>query len=216
MQRRGTLSRPRLRSRRGLRADRPVTEFPEVLVRREDFPARTLEGDSSPMRRLTRRSSTWPMPGSARSYVGCLLLNTAIGIDPTLVPFTGGAAGNECADGGPGRLLLRSDHRPVGPDQRRQCACSSRIRRCSAPSAPGRRASRGACRSSNIAPFFALFAPKGTPQSVVDVLAAALNQTLDDPVASKRFAPELAPRSPRRAGVVLHRSMRWSEARLRG
>ncbi|HEX8809825.1 MAG TPA: tripartite tricarboxylate transporter substrate binding protein BugD, partial [Xanthobacteraceae bacterium] len=29
--------------------------------------------------------------------------------------------------------------------------------------------------------------PKGTPQSVVDVLAAALNQTLDDPVASKRF-----------------------------
>jgi len=40
----------------------------------------------------------------------------------------------------------------------------------------------------NIAPFFALFAPKGTPQSVVDVLAVALDQTLDDPAASGRLA----------------------------
>ena len=37
------------------------------------------------------------------------------------------------------------------------------------------------------APFYAVFAPKGTPQPVLDRLVEALNQGLDDPSARKRL-----------------------------
>jgi len=39
----------------------------------------------------------------------------------------------------------------------------------------------------DVAAFFALFAPKGTPQPIVAALAAALDQGLDDAAARKRF-----------------------------
>jgi tripartite-type tricarboxylate transporter receptor subunit TctC len=38
------------------------------------------------------------------------------------------------------------------------------------------------------APFYALFAPKGTPKDIVDKLADALNKGLDEPAVQKRFA----------------------------
>jgi len=38
------------------------------------------------------------------------------------------------------------------------------------------------------APWWALFAPKGTPQPIVDKLSAALDESLDDETVRKRFA----------------------------
>ena len=37
------------------------------------------------------------------------------------------------------------------------------------------------------APFYAMFAPKGTPQDVLDKLAAALDKGLDDETVRKRL-----------------------------
>jgi tripartite-type tricarboxylate transporter receptor subunit TctC len=37
------------------------------------------------------------------------------------------------------------------------------------------------------APFYAIYAPKGTPQAVVDKLADALDKGLDDPTVRKRL-----------------------------
>ena len=38
------------------------------------------------------------------------------------------------------------------------------------------------------APFYAVFAPKGTPKPIIDKLAAALNKGLDEPAVQKRLA----------------------------
>jgi tripartite-type tricarboxylate transporter receptor subunit TctC len=38
------------------------------------------------------------------------------------------------------------------------------------------------------APFYAIFAPKGTPKAVIDKLADALNKGLEEPAVKKRFA----------------------------
>ena len=37
------------------------------------------------------------------------------------------------------------------------------------------------------APFYAIFAPKGTPQAIIDRLAEALDKGLDDEAVRKRF-----------------------------
>ncbi|MGZ5867091.1 MAG: Bug family tripartite tricarboxylate transporter substrate binding protein, partial [Xanthobacteraceae bacterium] len=40
----------------------------------------------------------------------------------------------------------------------------------------------------DIAPFYAAFAPKGTPQLIIDKLAEALNKGLGEPAVQKRLA----------------------------
>jgi tripartite-type tricarboxylate transporter receptor subunit TctC len=42
--------------------------------------------------------------------------------------------------------------------------------------------------SFDCAPFYALFAPKGTPQAVIDKLAAAMNKGLGEEAVQKRMA----------------------------
>jgi tripartite-type tricarboxylate transporter receptor subunit TctC len=60
------------------------------------------------------------------------------------------------------------------------------------------------------APFYALFAPKGTPQAIVDKLAAALNEGLNEPAVQKRLSDlgaEIAEpnrRGPKALGELVH------------
>src|SRR6516165_5262347 len=68
-----------------------VAEFPEVLVTRKDFPARTLKDFVAYAKANQSKLNMAHAGVGSVSYVGCLLLNTAIGIKPTLVPFTGSA-----------------------------------------------------------------------------------------------------------------------------
>jgi putative tricarboxylic transport membrane protein len=59
------------------------------------------------------------------------------------------------------------------------------------------------------APFYALFAPKGTPKAIVDKLAEALNKGLSEETVQKRLADlgaEIA--EPERGGQRLWRSCR--------
>src|ERR1700674_4910476 len=66
-----------------------VAEFPEVLVTRMDFPARTLKDFVAYAKANESKLNMAHAGVGSVSYVGCLLLNTAIGIKPTMVPFGG-------------------------------------------------------------------------------------------------------------------------------
>ena len=63
------------------------------------------------------------------------------------------------------------------------------------------------------APFYAAFAPKGTPKEIVDKLAAALAKGLDEPAVQKRFADlgaEIAEperRGPKALGELVHKEV---------
>jgi tripartite-type tricarboxylate transporter receptor subunit TctC len=60
------------------------------------------------------------------------------------------------------------------------------------------------------APFYAVFAPKGTPKEIVDKLAAALSKGLDEPAVRKRLEdlgatiPEPADRGPQALARLVH------------
>src|SRR5262249_55689471 len=61
-----------------------------------------------------------------------------------------------------------------------------------------------------MAPFYAVFAPKGTPQPVVDKLADALNKGLDEPAVQKRLSDlgadiaEPSRRGPKALATLVH------------
>src|SRR5262249_20806198 len=67
------------------------TEFPEVLVVRKDFPASNLKEFIAYAKANPDKLNVGHAGVGSVSYIGCLLLHSAIGIKPTMVPFTGTA-----------------------------------------------------------------------------------------------------------------------------
>jgi tripartite-type tricarboxylate transporter receptor subunit TctC len=122
------------------------------------------------------------------SYTGCLLLNAAIGIKPTLVPYTGTAPvmnallANQ-VDYVCDPILGPLPHVRAGT--MKALAITSAARHPALPDVPT--SAEAGLPQFNITIFFGLFAPKGTPKPVVDKLAAALDKGLDDDTARKRL-----------------------------
>jgi tripartite-type tricarboxylate transporter receptor subunit TctC len=64
---------------------------PELLAVRKDFPANNLKEFAAYAKAHEKKLNMGHAGVGSVSYLGCLLLNSAIGIHPTLVPFTGTA-----------------------------------------------------------------------------------------------------------------------------
>jgi tripartite-type tricarboxylate transporter receptor subunit TctC len=123
------------------------------------------------------------------SYIGCLLLNSAIGIKPTLVPFTGTApvlnamlAGEIDYECDPVLGTLPQ----VQAGTVRALAIAAQKRSPMLPDVPT--SYEQGLGDFDVAVKYAVFAPKGTPKPIVDKLAAALNEGLDEPQVKKRLA----------------------------
>jgi tripartite-type tricarboxylate transporter receptor subunit TctC len=122
------------------------------------------------------------------SYIGCLLLNSAIGIKPTLVPFTGTApamnailAGQVDYDCDP--VLGPLPHVRAGTA--RALAIAAKTRSPLLPDVPT--SAEQGLPQFDMAPFYAVFAPKGTPKPIIDKLADALDKGLDEDAVRKRL-----------------------------
>src|SRR5215203_2541636 len=68
-----------------------VATQPVILTTRKDFPANNLKEFVTYAKANESKLNMGHAGVGSVSYVGCLLLNSAIGIKPTLVPFTGTA-----------------------------------------------------------------------------------------------------------------------------
>src|SRR6185295_1917665 len=66
-------------------------EYPELLVVRKDFPANNLREFIAYAKANPDKLNVGHAGLGSVSYIGCLLLNSAIGIKPTMIPFTGTA-----------------------------------------------------------------------------------------------------------------------------
>src|SRR6516162_8243407 len=103
------------------------------------------------------------------SYVACLLLNTAIGIKPTLVPFTGSAPATNALMAGQVDYFcdpVIGQLAQISAGNVHALAIAAAARHPLLADVPT--AAEEGLPQFNIAPFFALFGPKGTPQSVID------------------------------------------------
>ncbi len=113
-----------------------VADYPEVLVTRKDLPPNTLqEFVAYAKENETKLNMAHAGVGSV-SHTGCLLLNAAIGIKPTLVPFTGTGPAMNALIAGQVDYVLRSDPRTVAACARRHREGAGRRRAQAASGAP--------------------------------------------------------------------------------
>jgi tripartite-type tricarboxylate transporter receptor subunit TctC len=165
-----------------------VAEYPLVLALRKDFPANTL-GEFVAYARANEAKLNMAHAGiGSVSHTGCLLLNAAIGIKPTLVPFTGTAPVMNALLGGQVDYVCDPILGPlphVRAGTMKALAITSEKRHPALPEVPT--SAEGGLPQFNITVFFGVFAPKGTPKEMVDRLVAALDKGLDDETARKRL-----------------------------
>ena len=165
-----------------------VAVQPELLTVRKDFPANNLKEFVAYAKANESKLNMGHAGVGSVSYVGCLLLNNAIGIKPTLVPFTGTApvmnailAGNVDYDCDP--VLGPLPHVRAGTAK--ALAIANKTRSPMLPDVPT--SYEQGLPAFDCAPFYAMFAPKGTPQPIVDKLAEALNKGLGEEAVQKRL-----------------------------
>jgi tripartite-type tricarboxylate transporter receptor subunit TctC len=166
-----------------------TTEFPELLVVRKNFPANNLKEFVAYAKANPEKLNVGHAGLGSVSYIGCLLLNSAIGIKPALIPFTGTAPvlaamlgdqiDYECDP-------LLGTLSQVQAGSVKALAIASKKRNPLLPDVPT--SYEQGLPEFDCAPFYGIFAPKGTPKAIVDKLAEALNKGLDDEQVQKRLA----------------------------
>jgi tripartite-type tricarboxylate transporter receptor subunit TctC len=164
-------------------------EYPEVLVARKDFPANSFKEFVAYAKANPEKLNVGHAGLGSVSYIGCLLLHSAMGIKPTLVPFTGtgpvlnamlaGQVDYEC-DPVLGTLGQ------VQAGNVKALAVAARKRSPLLPDVPT--SYEQGLPEFDCAPFYGLFAPAGTPQAIVDKLADALTKGLNEEAVQKRLA----------------------------
>lgn len=166
-----------------------AAEYPELLVVRKDFQAKNLGEFVTYAKANANKLNVGHAGVGSISYIGCLLLNAAIGIKPTLVPFTGtapvlnamlsGEIDYEC-DPVLGTLSQ------VQAGAVRALAIAAKKRSPILPDVPT--SYEQGLPEFDCAVMYGVFAPAGTPKPIVEKLAAALNEGLDEEQVRKRLA----------------------------
>jgi len=164
-------------------------EYPELLVVRKDFPASNLGEFVAYARANAAKLNVGHAGLGSVSYIGCLLLDSAIGIKPTLVPFTGTAPVLNAMLGG--QIDYECDPvlgslSQVQAGNVKALAIAAKKRSPMLPDVPT--ASEQGFGEFDCAPFYGLFAPAGTPQPVIDKLVDALNKGLGEEQVQKRLS----------------------------
>jgi tripartite-type tricarboxylate transporter receptor subunit TctC len=181
-----------------------TAEYPEVLVVRKDFPASNLKEFIAYAKANESKVNMGHAGVGSVSYVGCLLLNAAIGIKPTMVPFTGTAPMMNAIVAGQIDYGCDPVLGPVGQIRAgnvKAIAVAAKARSALVPDVPT--SYEQGVPAFDCAPFYAMFAPKGTPKAVVDKIAEAMNKGLSEEAVQKRLAelgaatPEPARRGPK-------------------
>jgi tripartite-type tricarboxylate transporter receptor subunit TctC len=180
-----------------------VAEQPELLVVRKDLPPATLKEFIVYAKANESKLNMAHAGIGSVSHVGCLLLNTAIGIKPTMVPFTGTGPAMNAIIAGQVDYVCDPILGPL-PHVRagivRALAIATNKRNALLPDVPT--SAEGGLPQFQASPFYALFAPRGTPATIIGTLADALNNGLNEDVARKRLVelgaevPEPSRRGP--------------------
>jgi tripartite-type tricarboxylate transporter receptor subunit TctC len=180
-----------------------ITDQSLVLIARKDFPANNLQ-EFIAYAKANQAKMQYSSAGTGGSnHLACVLLNAAIGIEVTHVPYRSG--GQAMQDLLAGRVDYQCPSAPVALPQIvgktvKPIAILSKNRSASMPDLPS--AHEQGLTDFDIPSWYALFLPKGTPNEIVRKLNSAAVAAMDTPSMQERLkaiGSDLAPperRSP--------------------
>jgi tripartite-type tricarboxylate transporter receptor subunit TctC len=161
---------------------------PAIVVARKDFPAKDLKEFIGYLKQHPGQVRQAHGGIGASSHMACLLFNTTAGVNPLSVAYRGTAPAMNDLIGGHVDYFCEqavSVSGPVISGAVKAYAIGAEHRLPKLPNVPTAKEG-GLGYTMDI--WAGMFAPKGTPQPIVDKLADALNQALDDPAVAKRLA----------------------------
>jgi tripartite-type tricarboxylate transporter receptor subunit TctC len=174
-----------------------MTESPRILIARKDLPVNSLQEFVAYAKKNQSKMQYGSAGVGSGTHLPCALLNMAMGVDITHIPYRG--AGPVMQDLIGGRLDYMCDTIQTGAAQANSgtvkgIAVLSSKRVPIIPDLPtsGEQGLPGV----EATVWNAFFFPKGTPDPIVRKLNQAMRDTLDDPVIRKRleaFGLEIVP-----------------------
>jgi tripartite-type tricarboxylate transporter receptor subunit TctC len=193
-------------------------ETPLVIVARKDFLPRNLEEFIEYVKANSEKLNMAHAGVGSILYSFGLLLNSILGVRPTLVPFNGGGPATSALLGGQVDYMCASTvevapHVHAGALKGYAIAADER-----SPALPNVPTTKEAgLPKFKAMPWFALFAPKGTPRPILDKLSDALDKALDDQKVRSRlsdlggYVPDKARRGQQAlATLVKDEIARWA------
>jgi tripartite-type tricarboxylate transporter receptor subunit TctC len=165
-----------------------VTDQSLVLVVRKDFPAGNLREFTAYAKANQAKLQYGSAGAGSSNHLACALLNSALGIDVTHVPYRSGAQAMQ--DMLAGRLDYQCPSAPTAIPQMeagtvKALAIMSRNRSASMPTLPS--AHEQGLTDFDIPTWYALFLPAGTPASIVREVNRATVATLALPSVQQRL-----------------------------
>jgi tripartite-type tricarboxylate transporter receptor subunit TctC len=165
-----------------------VTDQSLVLVTRKDFPADNLQEFIAYAKANQRKMQFGSAGTGGSNHLACVLLNSAIGIEVTHVPYRSGSQAIQ--DMLAGRLDYQCPSAPVALPQIegktvKVFAVLSKNRSSSMPNIPS--AHEQGLTDFDIPSWYALFLPRRTPAEIVHRLNRATVATLQTPLVQQRL-----------------------------
>ena len=165
-----------------------VVEQPFLILARKDFPPRDLQEFVPYVQANFAKLNMAHAGVGSLSFTYCVLLNTVIGVKPTLVPFGGTAPAMNALIAGQIDYMCDAVSNVVPQIEGgtiKAYAIGTEARNPALPNVPTSK--EAGMPSFQASPFYGLFAPRGTPPPILDKLTAALDRALDDENTRKRL-----------------------------
>jgi tripartite-type tricarboxylate transporter receptor subunit TctC len=165
-----------------------VAEQAVVLVARKDLPADSLQ-EFIAYAKANQARMQYGSPGAGSApHLACALLNSAIGVNVTHVPYRGG--GQAMQDLVAGRIDYQCPINTVALPQLESHAIKAIavLSRGRSPSLPGVASAREQGLEDFETPYWnGVFLPRETPEAIVQKLHDAVATTIDDPTVQERM-----------------------------
>jgi tripartite-type tricarboxylate transporter receptor subunit TctC len=165
-----------------------VAGLPVVITAKKDLPPKDLKEFAAYVKANAERLNVAHAGVGSITHVTCLLLNSILGVRPTLVPFTGAAPAMNALLGGQVDYMCNAIPDVVQQVQSgtvKAYAIGTAARNATMPNVPTSK--EAGMPEFEASAWNALFAPKGTPKQVIDKLTDALDKALDDESVRKRL-----------------------------
>jgi len=195
-----------------------VIEQPLMIVAKKDFPPKDLKEFVDYVKANADKLNMAHAGVGSNTFNFCVMLNVLLGVKPTLVPFSGTGPATNALIGGQVDYMCNAIPEvgaQVQAGRIKAYAIGSAQRSPALPNVPT--AQEAGLPEFQAMPWWALFAPKGTPQPILDRLTDALDRALDDESVRRRLAeigcdvPDKARRGqPPLAVLVKSEIARWA------